>query len=84
MYSKRDLYNHSTVVDGGSGDGDGDGAGLDRLGSGNLASVDAVLGLLGGEGKAAEGPEISRIDYTVKRGSSQSISLNCLICSLLT
>ena len=79
MYSKRDLYNHSTPVDGGSGDGgsghggdgDGDGAGLDRLGSGNLASVDAVLGLLGGEGKAAEGPEILRIDYTVKRGSSR-------------
>ena len=57
MYSIRDLYNHSTVVDGGSGDGEC-GAGLDRLGSGNLASVDGVLGLLGGEGKGAEGPEI--------------------------
>ena len=53
----KEIDDHSTVVDNGRGE---PGVGLDRLGSGNLASVVGVLGLLGGEGKSAEGPEILR------------------------
>ena len=57
--ASQNTHNYLTVVDTVPGNG---GTGLDGLGSCDLVKDYGVLGLLGGEGHAREGPEIGEMN----------------------